>query len=112
MTCNVCLITVSKWHSATSAIPFISSLETPGGDSEEGGSVIKLDIPSGEGETDLAANPGAGIVFHIDVEKMKISKARLPSITQNMMGTGDAYYTAMNAMGAGNQHSIMQAGYH
>lgn len=36
------------------------SFETPGGDSEESGSVIKLDIPSGEAKQTLAANPGAG----------------------------------------------------
>lgn len=75
------------------------SFETPGGDSEEGGSVIKLDIPSGEAKQTLAANPGAGIAsFTLRGENEDIEGAVAVNYSE-YDGTGDAYYTAMNAMG-------------
>lgn len=75
------------------------SFENPGGDSEESGSVIKLDIPSGEAKQTLAANPGAGTAsFTLRGENEDIEGAVAVNYSE-YDGTGDAYYTAMNAMG-------------
>lgn len=75
------------------------SFEKPGGDSEEGGSVIKLDIPSGEAKQTVAANPSAGTAsFTLRGESEDIEGAVAVNYSE-YDGTGDAYYTAMNAMG-------------
>lgn len=75
------------------------SFENPGGDSEESGSVIKLDIPSGEAKQILAANPGAGTAsFTLRGENEDIEGAVAVNYSE-YDGTGDAYYTVMNAMG-------------
>lgn len=63
------------------------------------GSVIKLDIPSGEAKQILAANPGAGTAsFTLRGENEDIEGAVAVNYSE-YDGTGDAYYTVMNAMG-------------
>ncbi|MGK0704250.1 hypothetical protein ACSFCW_12310 [Yokenella regensburgei] len=75
------------------------SFEKPGGDSEEGCSVIKLDIPSGEAKQALAANPGAGTAsFTLRGENEDLEGAVAINYSE-YDGTGDAYYTAMNSLG-------------
>ena len=73
--------------------------EKPGGDSEEGGSVVKLDIPSGEAKQTVVANPGAGTAsFTLRGENKDIEGAVALNYSE-YDGTGDAYYTVMNSLG-------------
>ncbi|OTA16922.1 hypothetical protein Xvie_01601 [Xenorhabdus vietnamensis] len=75
------------------------SFEKPGGDSEEGGSVIKLDIASGEAKQNLAVNTGVGTAsFTLRGESDDIEGAIAFNYSE-YDGTGDAYYTVMNSMG-------------
>lgn len=75
------------------------SFEKPGGDSEEGGSVIKLDIPSGEAKQTVIAKSEAGTAsFTLRGESADIEGAVAVNYSE-YDGTGDAYYTAMNSLG-------------
>ncbi|CEE94984.1 conserved exported hypothetical protein [Xenorhabdus nematophila str. Anatoliense] len=75
------------------------SFEKPGGDSEEGGSVIKLDIPSGEAKQTIIAKSEAGTAsFTLRGESDDIEGAVAVNYSE-YDGTGDAYYTAMNSLG-------------
>lgn len=75
------------------------SFEKPGGDSEESGSVIKLDIPSGEAKQTVVANSGAGTAsFTLRGESEDIEGAVALNYSE-YDGTGDAYYTVMNSLG-------------
>ena len=73
--------------------------EKPGGDAEEGGSVIKLDIPSGEAKQTVIAKSEAGTAsFTLRGESDDIEGAIALNYSE-YDGTGDAYYTVMNSMG-------------
>ncbi|EPN9821807.1 TPA: hypothetical protein R7I62_002243 [Klebsiella pneumoniae] len=75
------------------------SFEKPFGDSEEGGSVVKLDIPSGEAKQTLTANHNAGTTsFTLRGESKDIEGAVAINYSE-YDGTGDAYYTSMNSTG-------------
>ncbi|WP_336993959.1 hypothetical protein [Lelliottia amnigena] len=75
------------------------SFEKPGGDAEEGGSVIKLDIPSGEAKQTVIAKSEAGTAsFTLRGESADIEGAVAVNYSE-YDGTGDAYYTAMNSLG-------------
>lgn len=75
------------------------SFEKPGGDSEEGGSVIKLDIPSGEAKQNVIAKSDAGTAsFTLRGESDDIEGAIALNYSE-YDGTGDAYYMVMNSLG-------------
>lgn len=75
------------------------SFEKPGGDSEEGGSVIKLDIPSGEAKQNVIPKSDAGTAsFTLRGESDDIEGAIALNYSE-YDGAGDAYYTVMNSMG-------------
>lgn len=75
------------------------SFEKPGGDAEEGDSVIKLDIPSGEAKQTVIAKSEAGTAsFTLRGESDYIEGAVAVNYSE-YDGTGDAYYTAMNSLG-------------
>ena len=75
------------------------SFEKPGGDSEESGSVIKLDIPSGEAKQNVIPKSDAGTAsFTLRGESDDIEGAIALNYSE-YDGTGDAYYTVMNSMG-------------
>lgn len=75
------------------------SFEKPGGDSEEGGSVIKLDIPSGEAKQNVIPKSDAGTAsFTLRGESDDIEGAIAFNYSESD-GAGDAYYTVMNSMG-------------
>ncbi len=61
------------------------SFENPGGDFEEAALLFKLDIPSAKRNRLWRLIREQEPLLSHYVEKMKISKARLQSITQNMM---------------------------
>ncbi|WP_371340775.1 hypothetical protein [Klebsiella quasipneumoniae] len=75
------------------------SFEKPGGDSEESGSVIKLDIPSGEAKQTVIAKSEAGIAsFTLRGESEDIDGSIAVNYSE-YDGTGDAHYTVMNSLG-------------
>lgn len=75
------------------------SFEKPGVDSEESGSVIKLDIPSGEAKQNVIPKSDAGTAsFTLRGESDDIEGAIALNYSE-YDGTGDAYYTVMNSMG-------------
>lgn len=75
------------------------SFEKPGGDAEESGSVIKLDIPSGEAKQTVIAKSEAGTAsFTLRGENEDIEGAVVLNYSE-YDGTGDAYYTVMNSLG-------------
>lgn len=75
------------------------SFEKPDGDAEEGGSVIKLDIPSGEVKQTVIAKSEAGTAsFTLRGENDDIEGAIALNYSE-YDGTGDAYYTVMNSLG-------------
>ncbi len=75
------------------------SFEKLGSDSEESGSVIKLDIPSGEAKQTVIAKSEAGTAsFTLRGENEDIEGAVALNYSE-YDGTGDAYYTVMNSLG-------------
>lgn len=75
------------------------SFEKPGGDSEESGSVIKLDIPSSEAKQNVIPKSDAGTAFFTLRGESDDIEGAIALNYSEYDGTGDAYYTVMNSMG-------------
>lgn len=69
-------------------------------DPDEGGSVIKLDIPSGEAQQTMTKNSTTGVTAYILRGTGDDIEGSIAVVYEKHQGKQDAYFSVMNSLGA------------